>query len=268
LIVKHVQSGKKTLTYYEGYAFIFVTQNKLKFRAFKASCAFFVKMKNLLLVVIGLVLLAFVESKGVIEIDEISFDRIVDGSHPVLVSFNEFGWKNPKDYEKVAAEFKGTNVIVAKVDCKNNEELKQKFQIESYPAVRFFAQGQTDSPLLYNGADNSDDVIDFVRVQLSPKLLELRALATQYMNSKSTRSNTLAAAESIVNGLDGANKEYAAYFVNSMKKIQEKGEDFVNTEKDRLQGLVNSPSATDKKKNEFSKRLNVLNQFVTSAPVV
>jgi len=228
----------------------------------------FYRMKHLLVVVIGLILFAFVESKGVIEIDDVSFDRIVDGSHPVLVSFNEFGWKNPKDYEKVAAEFKGTNVIVAKVDSKNNEDLKKKFNIESFPAIRFFAQGQTDSPLLYNGADNPEDIIDFVRVQLNPKLLELRTLATQFMNSKSSRSNTLAAADAIVNGLDGANKEYAGYFVNSMKKIQEKGDDFVGTEKERLQGLVNSPSATDKKKNEFSKRLNVLNQFATATPVV
>jgi len=220
-----------------------------------------------LLVVIVAVLIALAESKGVIELDDISFDRIVDGSHPVVVSFNEFSWKNPKDYEKVAAEFKGTNVIVAKVDCKNNEDLKKKFNIESYPAVRYFAQGQTETPLLYSGADNAEDVIDFVRTQQSPKLLELKSLAVQFMENKSKRASSLSAAESIANNLEGPNKEYAGYFVNSMKRIQEKGDEFVIAEKERLQGLVNSPSTTDKKKNEFSKRLNVLNQFA-STPVI
>jgi len=224
-------------------------------------------MKFNLLVLVAALLFAFVESKGVIELDDVCFDRIVDGSHPVLVSFNEFSWKNPKDYEKVAAEFKGTNVIVAKVDCKNNEDLKMKFNIESYPAVRFFGADQTENPLIYSGADNAEDIIDFVRTQLSPKLLELKNLATQFMENKSKRSSSLATAESIANSLEGPNKEYAGYFVNSMKRIQEKGDEFVAAEKTRLQGLLNSPSTAEKKKSEFSKRLNVLNQF-GNTPVV
>jgi len=53
--------------------------------------------------------------KGVIQLDDISWDRIVDGSKPVLVAFTEWSWSDPKEYGKVSEEFRNSDVIVAKI---------------------------------------------------------------------------------------------------------------------------------------------------------
>jgi len=199
--------------------------------------------------------------KGVIELDEKVFDLIVDGSKPVVVSFQEHGWKNPKDYENVVQEFDGQGIIFVKVDCAINKELTQRFNIENYPSIRYFAKGQTTNPAIYSGPDTSSDITDFIRVQMNPKLNELKQLAVKFFAESSSRKSILASAESIVNGLEAVDKEYANFFVNNMKKILEKGEQFVELEKERLGGLLGNKATTEKKKQEFSRRLNVLNAF-------
>ncbi len=47
-----------------------------------------------------------------------------------------------------------------------------------------------------------------------------------------------------------------------MKKVVEKGEEFLQTEKDRLKNLLENKSTAEAKKWEFTKRLNILNTFV------
>lgn len=81
------------------------------------------------------------------------------------------------------------------------------------------------------------------------------------MANADKRSDLLKEAEKIESGLEGGDKEYAKYYLASMKKILEKGDDFVQTEKDRLNGLINSKSTAEAKKKEFNKRLNILNAF-------
>jgi len=53
-----------------------------------------------------------------------------------------------------------------------------------------------------------------------------------------------------------------------MKKIQEKGEDFLTKEQERLNTLINSKSTMEKKKSEFTSRLNILNSFETSEKII
>jgi hypothetical protein len=57
-------------------------------------------MKSLLLVAL-LALISFaIAKKGIIELDEITFPKIVDGSKNVLVSFNEQSWHDPEVLER------------------------------------------------------------------------------------------------------------------------------------------------------------------------
>ena len=55
---------------------------------------------------------------------------------------------------------------------------------------------------------------------------------------------------------------YGNFYTASMKRIQEKGDDYVKTERERLNSLIESKSTVEKKKAEFSRKLNVLNSFV------
>jgi len=200
--------------------------------------------------------------KGVIELDNVSWDRIVDGSKPVLVAFTEFSWKDPTDYEKVSEEFQHSNVIVAKVDVSSNEELKKKFNLESYPTFSFFPVGKKDSPLAYSGAESASELIDFVRVQLNPKLQELKNLAAEFLEKTGDARDAIQKkATAIIDKLEGSDQEYGKFFLASFKKVAEKGADFIKAEKERLNGLIGNKATTEKKKSEFSKRLNVLNAF-------
>jgi len=215
-------------------------------------------------VVAVLALCSSVQSlKGVLELDEITWDAIMDGSRPVVVAFQEFNWKHPKDYEKVAEEFKKDKVLVAKVDRSGNADLKAKFNIDTYPTVKFFPKGETQNPTQYAGADSSSDLIDFIRLLMNPKLQQLKQLAESFVVAKpAERTSILKKAETLVDDLQGSDKEYATFYTSSMKKIQEKGDEFVESEKTRLNGLISSKATADKKKAEFTKRLNILNTFV------
>jgi len=207
----------------------------------------------------------FAVSKGIIELDELSWDRIVDGSKPVLVSFQEFGWKDPKDYQKVSEEFKSAGVIVAKVDTSKSEELKKQFSISSYPTFLFFSKGETSNPVSFTGGEDSNGLIEFVRQQQSPALKQLKEWAKEYVSTPTKRDSVLKQAEAAVTSLADSDKEYGSLYTASMKKIKEKGDDFVTKETERLQGLIDSKSTVEKKKTEFTRRLNVLKAFIVQS---
>jgi len=208
-------------------------------------------------------------TKGVIELDEISWDRVVDGSNPILISFSDRSWKEPEGYAKVSEELKDTEVIVAKVDCNSNPNLKSRFKVESFPSVKFFPKEEKETPVSYGGENKQAEIVEFVRFQLNPKLQELKALARTFVkDNKQDRESAIKKAESIVSQLEGSDKDYGTYYISSMKKIQEKGEDFLTKEQERLNTLINSKSTMEKKKSEFTSRLNILNSFETSEKII
>jgi hypothetical protein len=53
----------------------------------------------------------------------------------------------------------------------------------------------------------------------------------------------------------------AAYYVKVMTKVQEKGDEFVKNENDRLGRMMEGGAVSSKKSDEFTKRRNVLNKF-------
>lgn len=69
------------------------------------------KMLKLIVVLLAVLAVSCSAKKGVLELDEITWDRVVDGSKNVLVAFTEYSWKDPENYDKVSEEFKDTNVL-------------------------------------------------------------------------------------------------------------------------------------------------------------
>eukprot|EP01114_Cavostelium_apophysatum_P022510 TRINITY_DN816_c0_g1_i1.p1 TRINITY_DN816_c0_g1~~TRINITY_DN816_c0_g1_i1.p1 ORF type:complete len:228 (-),score=74.17 TRINITY_DN816_c0_g1_i1:37-720(-) len=198
---------------------------------------------------------------GVVEIDDISADLIVDGSKPTLVSFQEYGYKTPENFDKVASELKGNGVLVTKIDCKQNEETCKKYNADpAHPVVQYFAKG-AKTGVVYDGALEGDAIIEWTKISMNPKLQQIKDLAVEFVAKIAERETILKSVEKIVDALEGVDKEYATHFVPSMKKIIEKGDSYVTAEKDRLQGLINNKSTAEKKKAEFQRRLNTLNTF-------
>jgi len=176
-------------------------------------------------------------TRGVVELDDVSWSRIVDGSKPVLVAFTEFGWKDPKDFIKVSDEFKDSEVIIAKVDTSKNEELKKTYDITTYPTFKFFPKGDKNNVQAYSGPDSAVDVIDFVRIQQSPSLKLIKDIAKQFIQTPPSRAEFLKKAEILVDTLSGQDKEYGAIYTSLLKKIVEKGDDFITKQKRKTQWI-------------------------------
>jgi len=89
---------------------------------------------------------------------------------------------------------------------------------------------------------------------------DLNEFAHEFVGS-SDRAGLISQAESIVAGLKGHDAENAEWYVKYMRAIEKRGNDFITSEKERLEGLLNSRSAAGTKLDEFNIRQNVLNKF-------
>jgi len=224
------------------------------FNYFVVSIDPFVIMK--ILIVISALFAVASAGKGILELDDVTFPKVVDGSHNVLVAYLEYSWKDPKDYDQLNADF--PDVIIAKYDLSGDDGQKEKFS--TLPTFNFHAKGSSAPASLVGEADHAT-LSEFVRLQLNPKLADLKRLASSFIGSISQRAQIQKNAEDIVNSLASADKEYAQYFVTVMKKITEKGVDFVNTESARLSGLISNKSTAEKKRHDFNSRLNIVKAF-------
>lgn len=57
-----------------------------------------------------------------------------------------------------------------------------------------------------------------------------------------------------------SDKESAEVYIRTMKKIEEKGDTFINSEIERVEKLKDG-KVSDKKKEELNRRLNILTSF-------
>jgi len=78
---------------------------------------------------------------------------------------------------------------------------------------------------------------------------------------KSARRALLREAEDLWDKVNGASEQKAAeMYVKTMRKIIDKGNDFIETEMKRIQNLVQG-KISGEKKQEMSYRLNILQSF-------
>ena len=83
----------------------------------------------------------------------------------------------------------------------------------------------------------------------------------EFFEEKSVKGEVLQKAESAAESLiTDADKASADMYIKTMRKIIEKGTDFVATEVKRVDKL-RSGKVSDKKKEQLGDRLNVLNTF-------
>ena len=77
----------------------------------------------------------------------------------------------------------------------------------------------------------------------------------------SEKTSMVAEAEKLAESLTDENKKTSAsIYIKTMKKIIEKGNEFLDTEVKRVEKLKDG-KVSDKKKEQLSDRLNILNSF-------
>jgi len=203
-------------------------------------------------------------TSGVIELDEYTFDKIVDGSRTVLVQFFEYSWNEVENLEKIGKEFASNkNVLIAKVNTKN-QKLVEKYAVKETPALFLFTN--TDQYELYSGNLFAGDIIDFVALSTNSELRELKRIAEGYQQSKNQEKDAERIKE-LVSQLPSQYADVGAYYQDTLARVQNQGDTYITNEIARLQKLSSNKYIKPEKAEEFEKRLRVLNAFKTSLPI-
>jgi len=100
-------------------------------------------------------------------LDESNFDNIaLDNNKNVLVEFYAPWCGHCKKlipiYEKLAQVFESdSNVVIAKVDATENQQLAAKYEVQGYPTLKFFPQGGKNGEK-YEGGRSLKNFVDFI----------------------------------------------------------------------------------------------------------
>ncbi|KAL5467532.1 hypothetical protein EMCRGX_G031776 [Ephydatia muelleri] len=214
-------------------------------------------------------------ASAVVDLTTENFDSIVkDPTKNVLVEFYAPWCGHCKalapTYEEVGATYKNEeNCVVARVDADAQRDLASRYGVQGYPTIKFFPKDNKDGTD-YNEGRAADDFVLFLNKncgtfrmvggKLSPLagvVEDLNPLASKFMVEEANREQILAEAAAAASASSDA---HAEYYVKVMKKVQEKGGEFVKAENERL-GRILSGDISSKKSDELIKKQNVLRKF-------
>jgi len=212
-----------------------------------------------------------------------NFDKyVMDPTKNVLVEFYAPWCGHCKNlaptYEKVADTFKNEpNCIVAKVDADSEKELGSRFGISGFPTIKFFPKANKDGEE-YSGGRSEQNFIDFLNEKCGTNRVSgggvddkagridaFDTAAETFMKKPDERDNLIA--DVTKTSESESNPEYkkaGEYYIKVMKKIQEKGVEYLTKEIARLERMLEGHMTAEKRDNMF-KRVNILNVFSSAA---
>ncbi|TFK40373.1 thioredoxin-like protein [Crucibulum laeve] len=211
-------------------------------------------------------------------LDVHSFDDVaLDSSKNVLVSFTA-PWcghcKNLKPiYEKVASTFKPeSNCVVANVDANDekNRPLATKYDVSSFPTIKFFSTDNKEGEL-YDGGRTEEDFIKFLNEKCGThravggglsdeagRVAEFDALAKKFfVASADARDSLYKEALSLASSAGAASKHY----LRVMEKVVNGTEGYVQKEAKRLASILKKRTLSPSKMDEIKIKANILRAF-------
>jgi endoplasmic reticulum protein 29 len=213
--------------------------------------------------------------RGILKLDNATFDRIVDGSRNVIVRFDKeysYGdehdaWKGfAKTVADSSADVLVCDVGVSEYGDKDNSDIAERFSIDSadFPQYRFWSKSSTD-PIKYTGEKKQDDFLRFLQekagvwIGLPGQVKELDALAKEFIKA-SDKAAVVKKAEAAAKSVDSKDADAAKYYVKVMTKTSADS-GFVTKETARLKKMQDDGSVKADKKAQFGRRLNMLSSF-------
>ena len=215
--------------------------------------------------------------RGIIKLDNTTFDRIVDGKWNVIARFDkEYSYGDDHDQWKEFAATVGdseadllvVDVGVSEYGDKDNSDLSDRYSIKAddFPQYRLWPKGKgaKTEPKKYSGDKKKEDLLRFAQkeagvwVGLPGQLKTFDELAKKFVGGdkgKALKDATKAAGKASERDADGAK-----YYVKVMEKASA-DEGFVAKETDRLNKMISDGSVKASKKEQFGRRLNILTSF-------
>nr|XP_053644666.1 endoplasmic reticulum resident protein 29-like [Cherax quadricarinatus] len=219
-----------------------------------------------------------INAKGCTPLDSWTFDKIIPKFHAAIVKFDiayPYGKKH-EEYTKLSAAGRGSpELLVAEVGVKDygdmeNMDLAERFGVvkEDFPKVKLFISGK-DDPLDFEGEFNAEELKKFIRrhsevyIGLEGCLETFDRIVDRFMITENLveKKKLLRQAEDEWDKLKSpSDQQIAETYVKIMRKVLEKGGEFIGLEKNRVEGLMNG-RITKEKKEEMQGRLNILKSF-------
>jgi protein disulfide-isomerase A6 len=221
-------------------------------------------------------------ASNVVVLDNSNFDKIVlDSSKDVLVEFYAPWCGHCKrlapDYEVVANAFAAEDsVVVAKIDCDAQKEKCAAYDVSGYPTLKWFPKANKEGEK-YEGARDVDAFVTFINNKAGTsrdktgalgesagRISILDAIVSKFLAEGADKVALLKEAEEYVATAVGDSLANAKYYVKVFTtSITQK--DFVTKEITRLNNMLSSTSLTPKKRDEFTKKRNILSVFAPKA---
>lgn len=236
--------------------------------------------------------------RGILDLDNTTFDRVVGGSVPVMVRVEkEYPYGDSDDAWKefgAAVGDSGAAVLVANVGVadppspyrgeegrygegapppdeepdenawRENQDLAERFSVslEAFPKFLFFPAGWKDGskPVVFEGEETKDSFMRFVQEKANVWI----GLPGQVKELHALAQSFLAAsseeqAKALATAQAGTD-EASKYYAKVMAKASTDA-GFVPKEIARLTKMMDDGSVAAAKKAQFSKRLNALSSF-------
>lgn len=250
----------------------------------------------ILLVVFGIHLAAGLSDKGVIYLDDVTFDKVVDRSRDVFVRFDkEYPWGAEHDAFKELAATVGesdTQLLVVGVPLSNSEtypvnpKLSARYGFLSlkdsdFPRYKLFRKGvDTVHPIDYTPKNddlkNSKKMLEWIVQQtgvfigIKGQVKELDTYAKSIMAAAvKERKNVLSKAQAAADAVDTSSNPdasgYVEYYIKTMQRVLDKGESYIEQETKRLTKMSEDKAVAAAKRETFLWRLNILSSFSASA---
>jgi len=219
----------------------------------------------------------------VVDLTDTNFDKIVkDSSKDVLVEFYAPWCGHCKHlvpvYEKLATAYSAdSNVVIAKIDADKYRDIGGRYGVTGFPTLKWFPKGNKDEPEPYDGPRELNDFVTFINGKTGSKrtaegkldatagrIAALDEYAAKFLGgNKIEQGSWFTKAESLVAGLKGEEAAAGKIYSKIMASILEKGNDFVNSETQRVSKLLQG-TVTPAKSDEFTRRKNILSAFSSS----
>ncbi|XP_027341739.1 protein disulfide isomerase-like 1-4 [Abrus precatorius] len=118
-----------------------------------------------------------VDDKDVVVLKEKNFTDFVKNNRFVMVEFYA-PWCGhcqalAPEYAAAATELKGENVILAKVDATEENELAQEYDVQGFPTIYFFIDG-IHKP--YHGHRTKDAIVTWIKKKVGPGIHNITTL--------------------------------------------------------------------------------------------